>query len=568
MQMKKVLIFSFVIISIFISNGLISAQTNHEITALEIKGNQYISNEKIMSKIDEVEVGEMLKEQELKNDLQAIFNMGSFQNIKPKFEQHKNGVKIIIEVVENPILKKIEFTGTKVFDKSRLMEWLGVKPGQVINMETLKSGIQKIEKEYQKAGYVPTNKYPGGYHYIDFDNVNITKEGEITIPVNVGKLNEIILKGNTKTKDFVILRELNIKKGEILKMDQVRKDLQDLYRLNYFKEINPQPIERMEESNKVNLKINFVERKTGTFNFGGGYSSKNGWIGFFKVKEDNLLGRGQRLGFEWEFGGTDQLSLNFYEPRIFGSETSFGISFFDKTEEREDHDNDVKYDEEREGGSITLGHPLNESWRGSFTFKLEDWKENYPTDSSIEDNTGKTRSITLTAKQDSRNHPFNPTGGSMNTISVEHAGPELGGDQEFNKFNYDGRKYVEGFKEGHAWALRLKTGFGSDDLPDTEKYYLGGARNLRGFEEGSLKGDSLALLNIEYRFPIHDNFTGVVFSDTGNTWDSVNDIHLEEVRFSAGLGVRMNTPLGQIRLDYGWNDDGEGMPHFSIGQTF
>ncbi|MFW5980398.1 MAG: BamA/OMP85 family outer membrane protein [Halanaerobiaceae bacterium] len=565
--MKKVLIFSLLLFAVLImGSGIISAQMNQEIAEIEVSGNENVTEEEILSKM-ELESGDILEEEQLQEDLQAVFDLGYFQNLQPKFEQNEKGIKMIVEVVENPKLQNVEFEGTKVFEKEQMLEWLGIENDEVINIRQLREGIQKLEREYQEAGYIPTSKYSDGYHYIDFDKVDIGEEGNITIPIEVGRLNEIILEGNEKTKDFVILRELSLEEGDILSMDQIRQDLQSLYRLNYFQEINPEAVEREEDSNLVNLKINFVERKTGTLNFGGGYGTDRGWFGLINLKEENLMGQGQTVGFEWEFGTANQLlALEFYEPRVFGSRTSFGINFHDQTEEREK--NDEEYLDKSTGGDITLGHPLNRTWRGSVKFKMEDWEQDF-VDSDTKDIDGKTRSITLQGKQDTTNHPFNPTDGSMNSLSWEHGSEHLGGDQTFNKFNYDGRKFVKGFKEDHAWALRLKTGFGSSNLAEAnEEYKLGGSQSLRGYEQAEFSGSSMALLNVEYRFPIHDNFTGVVFSDTGNTWDDMNDIDLSELRYSAGLGVRMNTPIGQIRLDYGWNDDGNGRPHFSVGQTF
>lgn len=132
----------------------------------------------------------------------------------------------------------------------------------------------------------------------------------------------------------------------------------------------------------------------------------------------------------------------------------------------------------------------------------------------------------------------------------------------------DMRRFYPGFKSNHAWALRLKAGKGEGELPQLEKYTLGGSQSLRGYEYGAFYGDSLLLLNLEYRLPIADNFTAVVFADAGNVWEKEESIDLGDLRYSIGAGLRMNTPIGQLRLDYGFNEDGGGQPHFSIGHTF
>ncbi|MFW5788260.1 MAG: BamA/OMP85 family outer membrane protein, partial [Halanaerobiales bacterium] len=281
------------------------------------------------------------------------------------------------------------------------------------------------------------------------------------------------------------------------------------------------------------------------------------------VQEKNLLGNGQTLGFRWDFGGTSNLSLNFKEPRLFNTKTSFGLNFYDRVSQREEDE----YTEKRQGGSISLGHPLSDTWDGLLKFKLENFQQDY-FDDTVDDVSGHTRSMILQGHQNTSNHPFNPTDGSINTISLEYAGPVLGGDQEFTKYNLETRRFFKGFKEDHAWALRLKTGFGSGDIPELEKYHLGGSESLRCYKSYEFNGDDMLLMNLEYRFPIVDKFIGVAFVDAGDVKDTFDDIRLDQLYHSYGLGVRMNTPLGQIRLDYGWNDDGIGMPQFSIGQTF
>jgi outer membrane protein insertion porin family len=198
---------------------------------------------------------------------------------------------------------------------------------------------------------------------------------------------------------------------------------------------------------------------------------------------------------------------------------------------------------------------------------MEDYKKTSHEDSS-DSETGKTRSLTLEARQDTTIHPFNPTTGVINNLSLEYAGAIFGGDHDFTKYNFDLRKYVPGFRDEHAWAFRVKGGISNGNLPTLEKYRLGGSQSLRGYEDFSFLGKNMLLLNLEYRLPLDDKFTGVAFVDGGNTWETLEEAQLNQLHYSAGVGVRMNTPIGQLRLDYGWNENGNAMPHFSIGQTF
>jgi outer membrane protein insertion porin family len=143
---------------------------------------------------------------------------------------------------------------------------------------------------------------------------------------------------------------------------------------------------------------------------------------------------------------------------------------------------------------------------------------------------------------------------------------------EFTKFNLDSRRYFPGFKN-HALAVRMKLGLSDPREPLAgEEYDLGGSDSLRGYQQSDfddeIPNNDLLLFNIEYRIPFNDSFTGVIFTDAGNVWDDSDKISLSDLYVGYGLGVRMNTPVGQLRLDYGWDEDNEGRLHFSIGNTF
>ncbi|MFW6309265.1 MAG: BamA/OMP85 family outer membrane protein, partial [bacterium] len=511
-----------------------------------------------LEEVMEIETGDKLDEDSLRDDLQSIFDLDYFQQVAPDFKNYDGGVELIIEVKENPTLDEVNFVGNSVYEKERMLEIMEVELGDVINMGQLGQGLQNIESELDEEGFIPVYRYPGGHHFIDFDNIEINQQGELTIPINVGVLNEIELKGNEKTKDFVILRELSLKKGEPLKANDIQENLERLYRLEFFEEIVPEPVPSGEENNEMDLILDIKERQTGTLNVGGSWSSAEGWIGQINVQERNLLGNGQRVGFQWEFGGTRNLALDFSEPRFWGSKLSVDFSLFDREKK-------VNNMDER-GGSITLGHPITDEWEAGIRYKLVDEWENDENGQAL--SSERISSITLNTSQDTRNHFFNPTKGNMYDFSLEYAGTVLGSDSEFAKFDTDLRKYFPGGEDDQAWAVRLNLGTASTELSTGQKFRIGGSETLRGYDYGDFSGEHLFLTNLEYRFPLEDNFTGVLFGDMGHVWDYDQAVKMEDLKYAVGLGIRMNTPVGQLRLDYGWNDKAQGKPHFSIGQTF
>ncbi|MFW6021991.1 MAG: BamA/OMP85 family outer membrane protein [Halanaerobiaceae bacterium] len=564
--MKKANLFTIMILMsvILLMNFSVMAQetaTTQIITGIELEGNDNVDDSEILSLI-ETEVGSPLNEEQLKQDLQTIYETGSFQDVSISFQSHDGGLKAIFELIEYPVIEKIIIEGNESFTDERLLDLIELKEDSILNHNKLLEARKAIEELYQDNGYILAG----------FEDINITEENNLRMIINEGYINEIKLKGNEKTKDFVIIRELEFYEGDVLNIENLQNSFQKLMKLNLFENFNPH-LERVEgPGNKANIVIEISEAKTGNLGAGVTWSSEEGWLGFINVQERNFLGNGQTLGFNWEFGGVTNYSINFHEPWLLGTPTSFGVSLYDKNSKGSDSD-DGKYKEHRRGGNISLGHKLIEDWNGKIRFKIEDSTIDYVEDTDSEGNPLDTekasvRSLTLQTNRDTTDHPFNPTRGAIDTFSVEYAGQILGGNFNFTKYNADVRRYYPGFKLGHAWGLRAKGGIGIGDIPELEKYRLGGSESLRGYEYGEVDGDKMLLLNAEYRFPIVDNFTGVVFTDAGNAWEFNEEVDLSKLKLSYGAGLRMNTPIGQIRLDYGFNAEGGAQPHFSIGHAF
>lgn len=551
----------------FVAGVALAEEPNNLITAIAVKGNQVIPAEQILSVV-KTKVGQKIDNEKLRADMQAIFGLGHFFNVQVAFEAHKGGVKLIFDVVENPKLKEIIIKGTQPSHETKLKELMKTKVGQMLNTKTFSEDLKAIEDYYGKQGKI----------LAFIEDVAVTPEGSLTITVNEGFIHDIKIKGNNKTKDYVILRELSVKPGDVFDLNQVQQDLRKIGNLGYFDNVQPR-IERVEGTNKVDLVIELEEHKTGNLQLGAGYSSKDGLLGYFEVKEQNFLGRAQKLGFKWEFGQTTNYELNFYDPWMFGENFSFGADVYSTTRKNLTEKNttggeDYKYDKKSTGASLQVGKPLYENILGSIKFKYENTNIEYRDGSDANFDPDKqgvdelTQSLTFSATRDTTDNMFNPHTGNRITGSVEYAGQLLGGDNDFTKYNLEVAQYTPGFKDNHTWAFRLKTGLSPHELPSYEEYTVGGSETLRGYQANQFTGNKMLLLNAEYRIPIVKSVEGVIFTDSGYAWDTNQAMSLKDMKFSAGAGVRLSTPLGQIRLDYAFGDQGKGMPHFSIGQSF
>lgn len=575
--MKKRLLFSLgILFSIcLIFNAAAAAQNMpiDEVTKISVEGNQYVTDFEILNAVT-TDIGDQTNQENLRSDMKSIFELGYFSDVNIVFENYKGGLNVIFQVVENPVLKEIKISGNQpIYSREKILDILDLNLDSVLNVKKMNRNLKKLQQKMQDDGYILAR----------FKDVNIAETGVLTIEISPGYLEAVEIKGNTKTEADVILREIPITAGDVVDINRIQKGFQNLSRLGYFKNINPE-LQRVDaEGNNAKLITNLEEGKTGNLQFGGGYSSNDGWIGFVDVSEKNLFGKGQNIGVKWQFGDTTTYSFNFYEPYLWDSQYSFGFSIYDRESERTTSD-DLDYLKKSRGGSISLGHPLPNDWRTSLRYRIDDTEEVWNEDgtagtvTAVEGETiagsdNDLRSLTLAFNRDTSNNRFHPTSGSINNLSIEHAGDFLGGDMEFTKYNLDTRRYFHGFKN-HAWALRAKLGLSDRGAPLAgEEYDLGGSDSLRGYERSDFDDENrennhLLLFNVEYRVPFNDSFTGVIFTDAGNVWEDKDSISLDDLYLGYGLGMRMNTPVGQLRLDYGWDEDSEGQLHFSIGNTF
>lgn len=580
-------VFTFSLVLSAVAPALANDLTGKTVTEVTVTGNSTIDNGTIMNAV-KIKPGDTLAPDKVKQDMQAIYDLGYFFDVVANFTEVPEGVKVIYTVMENPALKDVVIKGNTKVPTDKLKSMLTVEPGKVINTRTLNDNARAVEQYYHDQGYILAK----------VSDVAM-QEGVLTVTINEGMLEGIQIKGNEKTKNYVITREMKLKPGEPFNVKDARRSMQKVYNLGYFEDVNMK-LNPGREPNAVVLETDVVEQKTGTFSIGGGYSQADGMIGIIEVGDNNFRGTGDKVKMHWEFGGKAENSDRNYEfsymrPWLDSKQTSLGFSVYDMTNEYTDYgfadasgsivnntEERATYDRKRKGWDITLGRPQGEYITNYITLKNNrDTFVDYvsgPVDYSnpsseyastygnyLEDNFGLTRSVTLSRVFDSRDNVFNATEGHYYSLAAEFAGRSLGGDFNFNKYTAQERSY---FKVGktQVLALRLTAGYADGHMPESGKFAVGGSDTLRGYEDAQFKGDKMLSATAEYRFPVANKVQGVVFSDLGNAWEG-EGYKLDDLRYSVGVGVRVTTPIGPIRVDYAKGEEGS-KTHFSFGGQF
>jgi len=563
-----------VVILFLLLGGMAQGQSGpNTVTDIQIEGNEYIATEDILNAI-EIEIGDEVDGEILRENMERIYELGWFYDIFVDYEPYEGGLRLIFQVMENFEIKGIEFEGVSVYTDEEIKEEMRLELDYVLNTRRLNEDLRRIEQRFQDDGYILAR----------ITDVHLSEEEQVLyVTINEGYLNEVRVEGNEKTRDYVIEREIVLEEGEVFTAHKAQKTLQNIYNLDFFSEnisSNLEPVDP--EKNIFDFVIELEEVDTGNLGAGGGYNTRDGFYGFIDVQERNLFGRGQEVGIRAEIGRNRTYEIYFSEPKLMDTPYSISVNL----RRRVEHDSqdvtidgeevELDYREIRQGGSVTLGQQLTEILRLSGTARIDHSKITYE-DDVLYPKTTQLRALSFTARRDTTDIPFSrrlsPTEGGIEIGTIEFAGYLLGGDFDFTKITGELRRFYPGYELDHNWALRLKAGtmFGPDlpNIPRNEKLMVGGSETLRGYDFRYFEGHRMILFNAEYRFPIYGIFEGAGFIDTGYAWGEDQSLKLADMGLGIGAGVRLDTPLGKLRLDIGYRPDiGKFKPHFSIGQTF
>ncbi|MGB3534776.1 MAG: BamA/TamA family outer membrane protein [Microcoleaceae cyanobacterium] len=559
----------------------------------------------------------------LQQDINAIFALGLFRNVRATPEDTPLGVRVTFEVELNPPLTDVVIEGNEVLPPEIIEESFAGQFNEIINLNQIEQAVEQINAWYQENGYVLAQI---------IEAPAVTPDGTVTLQVAEGVIEDIRIRflnadgedidedGNPvegNTRDFIITREIQLEPGDVFNQQTAQQDLRRVFGLGIFEDVRLELEPGSEDPTQAVMVVNIVERSTGSINLGGGVSSATGLFGTVSYQQTNVGGNNQQLATEVQLGERILLlDASFTDPWIAGDpyRTSYTVSVFRRREVPnifEEGTNDVRLPNGdrvriiRTGGGISFTRPFAENpfvdpdWIGSVGFR---YQRVQATDADIDVTPRDDAAKLLTASdsgeddlitfqfgvaRDRRNNPQFPTSGYLFRIGSEQSVPVGSGAIFYNRLRANYTFYVPirifNFMPGspQALAFNVQAGTVIGEFPPYEAFSLGGANTVRGWEEGALAaGRSFVLGSVEYRFPIFGTGSfligGALFVDAATTLGTQSTVQGNPggIRGKPGSGIgfggglRIQSPIGPIRIDYGINNEGDGQVHFGIGERF
>ncbi|MFN5513381.1 MAG: BamA/TamA family outer membrane protein [Cyanobacteriota bacterium] len=585
--------------------------------------------ELLVYNVVQTQPGRTTTRSQLQADINAIYATGYFGNVQATPSDTPLGVRITFAVEPNPVFQKVVIETAPVTEKERVLPETVVEEtfqgqyGKILNLRELQEGIKKINEWYSSNGYDLAQVV---------GSPKIGADGTVTLIIAEGVVQNIQVRFfnaedepvDGRTRPFIVTREMELKPGDVFNRNIAQRDLQRVYGLGIFEDarlsFNPGADPR-----EVIVNVDIVEGNTGSVAAGGGISSTSGLFGTLSYQEQNLGGNNQTIGAEIQLGEREFLfDVSFTDPWIAGDpyRTSYTVSGFRRRTISlvfDGNDSSIRtlngFDSPRvirTGASVTFFRPIADSifsipdWRLSAGFAYQNVRvENgdgqlSPLSAPLNGFDSQPLSfspngvddliiLSFVAAQDRRNNALQPTSGSLTRLGIEQTAPIGSGNILFSRLRGSYSYYIPidwldlrdfGLTEStqpQTIAFNFQAGTVLGDLPPYEAFILGGSNSVRGYAEGDVgNGRSYLQATAEYRFPIFSAVGGALFVDYGSNLGSQGAVPgfpaivrgLPGSGLGYGLGVRIQSPVGPIRIDWGFNDEGGSRVNFGIGERF
>lgn len=572
------------------------------VKGVEVYGNISMKKKDILKYIP-IKTGGYFSKKKVTEGYRNLGESGYFSQVVPDVTRNGNGVTVVYYVTENPTITGINIIGNTVYSTDEILAMLETKPNETLNFNSLRKDREAIIQKYSKDGYVLARVIDIGlnnsYGLDIYITEGIVRDIKLQKMVTKQKGNRRQATDNLlKTKDYVIEREIEFKEGEIFNIKKYNQTEENLKRLGYIKNVKYETRDILGDSDGKEIVLLIDEDRTARLQGAISYGSELGLMGMLSLEETNWKGKGQNASFNYEKSDEDysSISLNFSDPWIKDTDRiSWGWSLYKNGYENDDSRAFNKID--TYGFRVNVGKGITKNVRIGLGTKIE----NVTTEPDDQYRNGDvTRdgkivkyyedkyylwSLFPSITYDTRNNYFNPTRGEYARWQVEGGYASGENADYFTNTTLELRKYHQGFFKRNTFAYRAVFGIQSDSTKESQRYWIGGSSTLRGYDGGTFRGTRKFTGTIENRTEFNDVLGGVLFFDFGRAWDykgidqgyyfsrdNADEKMPSGIAMAAGVGLRINTPMGPLRFDFGWpiNDDKEkGMQfYFNMGQSF
>jgi outer membrane protein insertion porin family len=574
------------------------AQPASVIREVTVRGNARVSKEAILAAM-RTKAGQPYVQESLDADQRAIDDLGFFQSVRLTPTPLEGGAwQIFVDVAEFPEIKEFRVTGNTVVPTDQILQAITLRVGDVFNLNSLRPSRDAIRQLYARRGF-----------YADVEDFSALTEapGTVNLAILETKVGTVSVQGNTRTRDRVMRRLIKTKGGDPLSLEKWSQDLRRIYNTQWFTSVRSQ--EEQADLGTVNLAALVEEGPTGMFNIGLQIDPENSIAGLLKLSNSNWQGTGQGVGLslvQSAGGGGLSVDLDYTNPFIDRRDTAMRVGLYSRVlyrfnsglfQNQGNTDSD-RYIERRTGGSLGFSRPVNDDLTVGLTLRAEDVKTENLTQNQTAANQirqdGTLSGLTFAGTLNRRDTDIDPSRGSWiraelepgistirdNEISGQPSVGQAKGTSSFVKANVEFRYYWSDQPPRgrdldaprRVLALRARAGRVFGTVPFFEQYFAGGSDTLRGYEEMRFWGNTMVLTSLEYRYPIQRAFNAIAFVDYGGAWNGYGEVNglaqSGRLRIGYGLGLSFRTPLGPIRLDLGFNDEGKSRTHFLIGTSF
>lgn len=507
------------------------------------------------------------------------------------FSKDGSSAVLDVRVDEGPMtqVKSVELKGNSGVASPEIMGVMKLKPGDRFNPQVVKDDQDAVLNLYSQKGFIHAKLDVEKTFSEDGKDVSVVYRVSEGLPVTVGR---IVIRGNEDTKDAVILRELLIKTGGAYDFEKILRSQQRIFKTGLFSQARIQPVNPDKAERVKDLVVNLKERDAGAVEFGVGYGDFDKYRGFAEVSYRNLFGLAHRVSLRGEVSTKEYKALVSYKwPWFMGWPVDFRANLVQLDAQK------PNYKIKDLVASAGFEKSIDTWLTASVFYQYEKIKLNAPPNAVLAPEDKKKSnlaSITPSVILDFRDNPFNPTKGSVHGLILKWASAYLGSKADFVKLTGQTSWYFPVYK-GIVFGVSARGGIESNltskfNIPISERFFLGGASSLRGYTVDSVApkikgtpagGDTMALMNAEVRFPLPYGFGIVGFIDAGNVWFLNKDVKaaadsqdgMNGLRYGAGIGLRYDTPVGPLRLDYAFKlnrlpGESPGELHFTLGQAF